>query len=78
MASNKIDFDWGELVVIKRIAPKIYKPGSKGCVCGIRIIDSEEIANHYKQDIGSKLYLIEFNTGEALEIPDLFLSSSEE
>lgn len=77
MASNKIlepSFNWGDVVMVKLIAPERYKPGFRGCICGIRNIDSLETALEFDQKIGSKLYLIEFANGEALEIPSFFLN----
>ncbi|HRD56231.1 MAG TPA: hypothetical protein PLC42_07545 [Parachlamydiaceae bacterium] len=66
-------FSWGDPVTIKQNAPKYYKPGFKGSICGIRIIDSPEVAEQFNAMIGSELYLIEFIDGEALEIPKSFL-----
>lgn len=77
MASDKpIDhnFDWGNTVQIKQVAPECYKPGSKGCICGIRVIDTVETSKQFDQKIGSELYLIEFGDGETLEIPKNFIS----
>ncbi len=76
MVTNKtlnFNFDWGDPVMIKQNAPQCYKPGSQGCICGIRIIDSKEIAQQFDQIIGSELFLVEFNNGETLEIPKNFL-----
>jgi len=78
MASDKIldsNFNWGDTVRIKSNAPKRYKPGSLGSICGIRIIDSVEVAKHFDQLLNSKLYLIEFGDGHALEIPQSFLTT---
>ena len=71
MASNKsLDsvFNYGDIVIIKQFAPKCYKPGFRGCICGIRTINSEEVAVQFNALINSKLYLIEFEDGETLEI----------
>lgn len=77
MASNKLldpIFNWGDTVIIKENAPTRYKPGFIGSVCGIRTIESPEIAMQFDAIMGSKLYLIEFNNGEAIEIPGILLT----
>ncbi len=77
MASDKsLDsiFNWGDTILIKQTAPERYKPGFLGCVCGMRTIDSIELARQFNQKIGSELYLIEFANGETLEIPTFFLT----
>lgn len=66
-------FNYGDAVVVKQDAPKRYRPGSIGSICGIRIIDSPAIAQQFDQMINSELYLIEFNDGQAVEIPKSFL-----
>lgn len=71
-------FECGEIVIIKQTAPQYYKPGSIGSICGIRTIDSKEVASQFGQAIGSELYLVEFNNGDSLEIPKVFLSSLKE
>ncbi len=81
MTSNKsLDsiFNWGDTILIKQIAPERYKPGFQGCICGMRTIDSVEVATQFDQKIGSELYLIEFDNGETLEIPIFFLTHSNE
>jgi len=81
MASNKLldpIFNWGDTVIVKHTAPKRYKPGLRGCICGMRTIDSVEVAMQCDQMIDSELYLIEFDDGETLEIPEYFLIPSDE
>ena len=76
MASNKTvnqSFNYGNTVQIKKNAPDCYKPGLLGSVRGMHIIDSEELALKFNQDIDSELYLVEFEDGEAIEIPTCFL-----
>ena len=80
MASDKIVnpiFNWGDTVVIKKIAPECYKPGLLGSVCGVSNIDSEELAIKFNQKMNSELYLIEFGDGETLEIPGCYLNPLE-
>ncbi len=76
MASNKLleyGYSWGDSIINKQIAPKHFKPGCKGSICGIRTIDSTELAKNFEQNINSELYLVEFNDGETLEIPRFYL-----
>ncbi len=76
MASNKIldlSFNWGDSVIVKKIAPDFYNPGLKGSICGIRTIDLLQTANEFDQEIASELYLVEFSDGETIEIPKVFL-----
>lgn len=76
MASDKslnFIFNWGDVVVVKQIAPERYKPGFRGSVCGMRSIDCIKLAIQFGQKVGSELYLIEFGNGETLEVPESFL-----
>lgn len=76
MASNQILNDsltWGDAVQVKQSAPQQFHPGEIGGVCGIEIIKSTEKAEQFCQKIGSKLYLVEFENGEAIDIPESFL-----
>lgn len=76
MASNKsidANFTWGDAVVIKDNAPKCYSPGSPGCICGIRTVDSLLIAAEFHQPLHSELFLVELSNGSTLEVPKLFL-----
>ncbi len=74
MVNDKIEFDYGDIVTVKLTAPENYKPGLKGCICGIRAIDSDQAAVHFNQPLTSELYLIEFSDGTSIEIPKIFLT----
>ncbi|MGE4573533.1 MAG: hypothetical protein AB7E63_04050 [Parachlamydia sp.] len=54
---------------IKSDAPACYRPCHRESVCGIREVDFPELSQ-----MGSKLYLIEFDSGEAIEIPEIYLT----
>ena len=75
MATNKIKhvYDYGDAVKIKSNAPERYKPGKIGSICGIRIIENTETAKEFDQPLDTELYAIEFDKGEAIEIPIMFL-----
>jgi hypothetical protein len=68
------DFNYGDVVTISRTAPTIYHPGAQGCLCGMRVIDSLELAITFGQQEGSELFLIEFSDGQSLEIPTRFFT----
>jgi len=76
MAADKImsyKFDWGDAVRVVDNAPQRYLLIDQGSVCGIRIIDTEAVAEDFCEPIGSALYLVEAGNGEAIEIPERFL-----
>lgn len=76
MASNQIItnlFDYGDTVQVKPNAPVQYNPKAIGSICGIRQIKSEAVASYFQQAVNSNLYLIEFNDGNSIEIPEVYL-----
>ncbi len=64
-------FGWGHTVEVKRASP--VKAGAIGSICGLRVIDSLITAKEHGQPIGTNLYLVEFEDGSDLEIPEVFL-----
>jgi hypothetical protein len=54
-------YDWGQEVQVAATAPLNMHPGQAGSVCGMR------------ESNASRLYLIEFSDGQAIEIPEDFL-----
>lgn len=68
------NFNWGDPVKIKECAPIRYRPGSKGCICGIRTVDSVRVSLEFDAALKSELYLVEFGDGKSLEIPKIHLS----
>jgi hypothetical protein len=76
MASDQVldsYLTWGEDAKVIESAPQQYHPGEIGSVCGIRLITSSYTAEKFNKEIGTKLYLIEFEDGKAIEIPESFL-----
>jgi hypothetical protein len=45
-------------------------------VCGLRAIETTAAAEEFSQPIGTTLYLVEFAEGEAIEVPEAFLSAA--
>lgn len=66
-------FDYGDTVLIDDKASERFNTGRYGSICGIYTIENIETATRYLQPIGSTLYLVEFNDGKTLSIPELFL-----
>jgi hypothetical protein len=57
MNSNFI-YDWGETVRVVMTAPEELRPGQVCSVCGMREME------------GTNLYLVEFQNGDSLEVPE--------
>lgn len=77
MATNQeinYKFTWGEAVKVTADAPIVYLKAGKGCVCGIREIDTDNVASNFNEPIGTVLYLVECLGGDAIEIPECFLA----
>jgi len=68
-----VDFTWGDSVRIKADAPPQFRPDEAASVCGIREIETADQAEHFGAPIGSRLYLVELEEGEAIEVPGTWL-----
>ena len=80
MASGKsvgddMKYDYGESVEITKNAPECYRPGTQGSLCGVRHIEAEEHANAAYVKIDTILWLVEFEDGFSLEVPEEYLTS---
>ena len=73
VSDNK--FSWGDSVKVTESAPSIFNPGTYGSVCGMRDVENEKIANDFFATVGEVLYLIEFSSGSAIEVPEKYLQS---
>lgn len=51
------------------------RPEALAEVVGIRSIESSQQAAEFEAIIGSKLYLIEFADGEAVEVPERWIEA---
>lgn len=69
----KYKFSWGAPVRVIDDAPQKYLVIKKGSVCGIREIEAENVAENFDEPIGTVLYLVEFSSGDAIEVPERFL-----
>ena len=64
---------WGDTVRIKKAVSSEYRPGAFAAVCGMRAVESKEIAAQFKCEIGTILYLVEFSDGNSIELPESWL-----
>lgn len=62
-----------EYALVSTTAPQQYKPGLKAKVCSMRNIDSYELAKEMNETLGEELYLLEFEDGASIGVPDHFL-----
>jgi len=67
------EINYGDAVQVISSAPSKYHPGSKGSICGCRVIRSEQEADAAEQPIGMTIWLIELANGESFEAPDHYL-----
>ena len=70
------EVSWGESVTVKAEASEVMRPGAIGAVCGIREIENEAQAREFGAPIGSKVYLVEFNDGASIEIPEVWIEAT--
>jgi len=68
-----MEITWGDTVRVKKDSPERFRPGKVASVCGIRVIDSEEIALLVGAPIGETLFNIEYIDGSAIEVPARYL-----
>jgi hypothetical protein len=69
------DPTWGDTVRVKAAAPPLMRPGALAAVVGIREVETLEQARQFEAAIGSKVYLIEFGDGDALELPEAWIEA---
>ncbi len=62
------DLTWGDTVRIKRGDSSSARPGALAEIVGLREIETPAQARQFSAPIGSKVYLIEFGDGEAMEV----------
>ena len=64
---------WGDTVLVKASAPASMRPGAIAEVVGIRDVETPEQATQFEAPIGSKVYLIEFSNGDAMELAEMWI-----
>jgi len=81
MKKNEKDdnkFTYNDLIIIKAEAPKIYFPEKLGVICGFTKIKTQKLVDKYKSEIGNWIYIVEFENGSSIEIPERYLEKYEE
>ena len=68
---------WGDTVRVRAGAPVSLRPGALAAVVGIREIETTDQAEQFREAIGTKVYLVEFSDGAAIEISQAWLESVE-
>ena len=67
-------FDYGDVVKITANAPsKFLKFGDSGSVCAIDENLRSERAMEFGVQQGMPVYLVEFATGQSIEVPEIYL-----
>ena len=66
---------WGDTVQVKVNAPMSMRPGAIAAVVGIREVETPEQVLQFEAPVGSKVYLIEFGNGDAIEISEAWIDA---
>ena len=66
---------WGDTVRVKASAPMSMRPGAIAEVVGIRDVETPSQATQFETPIGSKVYLIEFSDGDAIELAEMWIET---
>jgi hypothetical protein len=74
MAEQLQKFEYGEAVRVAENAPAKFHPSEIVSVCGFRSIETEKQALTSGFPVQTLLYLVELGNGDAIEIPESFLS----
>jgi hypothetical protein len=70
------ELTWGDTVRVQGGALPSGCPAALGEIVGIREIENLAQADQFSAPIGSKVYLIEFSDGKALEVPESWVEAS--
>lgn len=66
-------YTWNDRVSIRKEAPLKCYPGKMGIVCGMSKIVFKEIAKTYKCELGSWIYIVEFDDGGYIQVLENYL-----
>lgn len=76
-----VKFKWKTRVKVNSNAPLKYHPNAVGMTLTMKYIESENDAKlfdfSYNSSLDTQIYLVEFESGERIEIPKLYLSPLE-
>lgn len=67
-------FTWGDTVRVLASAPVKFQPGVIGSICGLRVLDTPELAEAAGQPSGTVMCLIELEDGTSFELPENYLA----
>jgi len=73
----KNKFTWGDPIIIVKNAPEKFNPGEFGSVCGFYKVVSEIAAKEFECSIGDWIYTVEFQEGNDMQIPEIYLEKFE-
>lgn len=78
MAANqrvamKFEIDYGALVRVSHAAPDKWRPGKVGSVFSKYIVETQQYAKANSVAVGSEMIGIEFESGDAVEVPVEFV-----
>jgi hypothetical protein len=68
---------WGDSVMVKPTARAEWRPGAMAAVCGVRQVESADVAAAFGAPVGAQLLLIEFSDGSSVEVPESLLERVE-
>jgi len=66
-------FSWGDAVIVKKNALPIYRPREFASICGIDKITTQKEANELNCKNGEWIYIVEYEDGTSIEIPESYL-----
>ena len=75
MMSEGSEFKWGDQVVVKSGLPGWARPGEAAAVVAITDIQPSSKPRPFPAQIGSRVYLIEFADGTAVEVPSDYIEA---
>ena len=68
---------WGDSVIVKPGARPAWRPGVRAEVCGVRQVETPDVAATFGAAVGTQLLLIEFSDGSSVEVPEAVIERDE-
>jgi hypothetical protein len=78
MIKENSKFTWGEAVMVKKNAPKVFHPGEFASICSVIKLDPEDLLKDQSLMQSKWLYTIEFEDGSSVEVPEYYLEKYKE
>jgi len=66
-------YHYGQTVRVSAHARKSFRPGELVAVVGMWKVSNNEQAHHTGHPVGTVLYLIEYDDGSSIEIPEEYI-----